>query len=281
MKKKILVVGAAGGVGLAVTQALLATDCSVVATVLNESEATALQQAAPNVAQTLRLDLALADSIAPALREHLDGLQAVVVCAAIGPTGPLETLPLATLRTTLEVNSIACVAIYQACMPALRRSRGRLVFLSSFSGKVALPFVGAYSGSKFALEGLADVMRREAAPFGVQVSLIEPGGINTPMVHGQLAGARRQRDALTPEVRALYGPLYDNYIKVFQHALGAGGLKPSTVADTVLSALNAEAPEARYIVGDDALFMVKQVAAMPDVQADQTLAGFLASLGDG
>lgn len=281
MKKKILVVGAAGGVGLAVTQALLATDCSVVATVLNESEATALQQAAPNVAQTLRLDLALADSIAPALREHLDGLQAVVVCAAIGPTGPLETLPLATLRTTLEVNSIACVAIYQACMPALRRSRGRLVFLSSFSGKVALPFVGAYSGSKFALEGLADVMRREAAPFGVQVSLIEPGGINTPMVQGQLAGARRQRDALTPEVRALYGPLYDNYIKVFQHALGAGGLKPSTVADTVLSALNAEAPEARYIVGDDALFMVKQVAAMPDVQADQTLAGFLASLGDG
>lgn len=279
MKRKILVVGAAGGVGLAVTRKLLEQGEQVIATVLDEAEALALREAAAGVSQTLRLDLGHAESVAATLRDTLTALDAVVVCAAIGPIGPLEVLPLATLRKTLEINSIAGVAIYQACMPLLRKSRGRIVFLSSFSGKVGLPFVGAYSGSKFALEGLADVMRREAAPFGVHVVLIEPGGINTPMVQGQLETAQREREALTPQTRALYGPLYDTYLKVFQHALG-NGMPPSRVAESVATALGAAQPEARYVVGDDALFMCAQVAAMPDRDADATLAGFLASIAN-
>lgn len=277
MNRTVLVVGAAGGVGLAVTRQLLEQGEQVIATVLDLAESETLRAAAPGIAKVLTLDLGDAERVAVTLREALDTLDAVVVCAAIGPIGPLETLPLATLRKTLEVNSIACVAVYQACMPLLRRSRGRIVFISSFSGKVALPFVGAYSGSKFALEGLADVMRREAVPFGVHVVLVEPGGISTPMVQGQLDSAQRERDALPPEIRTLYGPLYDTYVKVFQHALG-GGMPASRVAETVTTALDAAQPEARYVVGDDALFMCKQVAAMPDREADATLAGFLASI---
>lgn len=275
--RKVLVVGAAGGVGRSVVERLLQQGDCVIATVLDAAEAAALRAAAPTVAQILTVDLGDADAAAAILREQIDALDAVVVCAAIGPVGPLETLPIATLRKTLEINSVAGVAIYQACMPLLRRSRGRLVFISSFSGKVALPFVGAYSGSKFALEGLGDVMRREAAPFGVDVILIEPGGISTPMVQGQVDAARRGRDALTPEVAALYGPLYDTFIKVLQSAL-TGGMQPSVVAAAVADALAAEKPAARYVVGDDAQFICNSVAVMADAEADQTLAAFLASL---
>jgi NAD(P)-dependent dehydrogenase (short-subunit alcohol dehydrogenase family) len=277
MASKVLVVGAAGGVGLQVTRQLLAHGWAVKATVMDRGEEQALREAAPGVTDVMTLDLSNADSVLSTLPVRIKELDAVAVCAAMGPVGPLETTPLALLRKTFEVNAIAAIAIYQACMPMLRASRGRFAFVSSFSGKVALPFVGAYSGSKFALEGLGDVMRREAASFGVKVILIEPGGINTPMVAGQVQTATRDRDALTPQFRPLYGPLYDTYIKVLKSAMN-GGMAASQVASVVVEALTVDDPQTRYIVGEDAKFMCTQVAAMPDEEADQTLTAFLASL---
>src|SRR5262249_24317063 len=162
-------------------------------------------------------DLSNADSVLSTLPLHIKALDAVAVCAAMGPVGPLETTPLALLRKTFEVNAIADVAIYQACMHLLRASRGRFVFVSSFSRKVSLPCAGAYGGSKFALEGLGVVMRRGGAAFGVKVVLVEPGGINTPMVKGQIEAATRGREQLTPQFKPLYGSLYDAYIKVLNH----------------------------------------------------------------
>src|SRR5262249_9480166 len=141
----------------------------------------------------------------------------------------------------------------------------------------SLPFVGAYSGSKFALEGLGDVMRREAAAFGVKVVLVEPGGINTPMVQGQIEAAIRGRDQLTAQFQPLYASLYDASIKVLNNAVKVG-MAPSHAASVVVEALTVDEPETRFVVGDDAKLMCTQVAAMPDKQADQTLAGFLASM---
>jgi NAD(P)-dependent dehydrogenase (short-subunit alcohol dehydrogenase family) len=277
MARKILVVGAAGGVGQEVTKQLLTQGHTVTATVMNQKEEESLRTVAPAVADVLRLDLSNADGVLSSLQSRMKELDAVAVCAAMGPVGPLENTPLALLRTTFEVNAIADVAIYQACMPLLRASKGRLVFVSSFSGKVSLPFVGAYSGSKFALEGLGDVMRREAAAFEVKVVLVEPGGINTPMVRGQVEAATRGREQLSPQFKVLYGPLYDAYIKVLSNALNAG-MPPSQVASVVVEALTAEDPETRYVVGEDAKLMCTQIAAMPDKQADQTLTAFLASM---
>lgn len=277
MSRKMLVVGAAGGVGLEVTKQLLSAGHTVTATVLNDAEEKTLRAAAASVHKVVRLDLSNSESVRDVLRGAVPAIDAVAVCAAMGPVGPLEIMPIPLVRKTLEVNTVSHVAIYQACMPLLRASKGRIVFISSFSGKVALPFVGAYSGSKFALEGFGDVMRREAAPFGVSISLVEPGGIDTPMVKGQSADATRDRAALSDEMQALYGPLYDTYLKVFSHA--SGGLTPAQVAQVVVEAATVDKPAARYVVGDDAKFMCGQVAAMPDAQADETLAGFLMSLG--
>jgi NAD(P)-dependent dehydrogenase (short-subunit alcohol dehydrogenase family) len=276
MNRKALVVGAAGGVGLAVTRQLAAEGWSVAATVLDAAEAAVLGQAVPS-ARATQLDLGKADAVGSTLAPLLDGVSAVVVCAAMAPVGPLETTPIATVRKTLEINALSAVAIYQAAMPALRHSKGRLVFLSSFLGKVALPFVGSYAGSKHALEGYGDVMRREAAPFGVDVVLIEPGGIRTPMVRGQINSLEHERAALSAGSRALYDGLFDTYTKVLNAAL-AGGLEPAAVAQVVATALNAERPRARYVVGDDAMFICNSVARMPDQEQDLTVAGFLAQM---
>ena len=194
ISRTALVIGAAGGMGAEIAKALVANGYRVLATVLNDKEAEHLQAAAPGVAEVHRLDLSDADAVLKNLKGlKLASLDAVIVSAAIGPTGPLELVPLSMLRRTLEVNTVAAAAIFQACMPALSAARGRLVLISSFSGKVALPFLGHYTTSKFALEGLGDVMRREAEPSGVDVILIEPGGVKTGMVAGQLEDIARVR----------------------------------------------------------------------------------------
>src|SRR6185295_4750516 len=101
--------------------------------------------------------------------------------AGIAVAAPLEFLPIDQLRHQLEINVIGQVAVTQAFLPALRRARGRIVNVSSIGGRVALPLVGAYNASKFALEGVSDALRRELRPLGVDVIVIEPGGVKTPI----------------------------------------------------------------------------------------------------
>src|SRR5882757_3589456 len=128
MNRTALVVGAAGGMGTEITKLLLAKGYAVIATVLDDKEAAQLQAAAPKVGKTVRLDLSNADRVLTELKRlAIPALDAAVVCAAIGPTGPLETAPLTVLRRTLEINTVAAAAIYQACMPALCAAKGRLI----------------------------------------------------------------------------------------------------------------------------------------------------------
>jgi NAD(P)-dependent dehydrogenase (short-subunit alcohol dehydrogenase family) len=128
-------------------------------------------------------------------------LDAAVLNAGVALSGPLEFVPLDELRDELEVNVVGQVALLQALLPALRASRGRVVLMGSVSGRLALPFLGPYAASKFALEAVADALRAEVAPFGIRVSLVQPGSIATPMWR---KGAKRA-ESLSPEAIELYG----------------------------------------------------------------------------
>jgi len=276
MNRTALVVGAAGGMGTEITKLLLAKGYAVIATVLDDKEAAQLQAAAPKVGKTVRLDLSNADRVLTELKRlAIPALDAAVVCAAIGPTGPLETAPLTVLRRTLEINTVAAAAIYQACMPALCAAKGRLILISSFAGKVGLPFIGHYVASKHALEGLGDVMRREAKQRGVDVILIEPGGVKTPMVAGQLEGVARDRAALSPADADRYGAMYDGFLTLVKRSL-ADMLEPSVVAQAVIVALQSDPPQARYQVGEDSKFLC-EAARKSDSEIDAIVAGFSAA----
>lgn len=276
MKPLALVVGAAGGVGLEVVKRLLVENYRVIGTVLNQSEADRVRTEAGDVDRIVILDMANADSVVAELQAlPIETLNAVVVAAAISPYGPLETSPLANLRRTIEINTVSGLAVYQACIPLLRKTRGRFLLISSFAGRVGLPFIGHYVASKFALEGLGDVMRREARVWGVDVILVEPGGIKTPMVTGQIATIDRDRAALTPEVRALYGDLYEGFSDLLKKGWETG-IAPSMVADTIIEALKAEHPQARYAVGEDSKFLC-DVARKPDEEIDAILKAFAAT----
>jgi NAD(P)-dependent dehydrogenase (short-subunit alcohol dehydrogenase family) len=274
MSRTALVVGAAGGMGTEITKSLLGNGYRVIATVLDDKEAGHLRAAAPGVEKIVNLDLSNADSVLADLKRlAIPSLDAVVVSAAVGPTAPLQLAPLAVLRRTLEINTVAAVAIFQACMPALSAAKGRLVLISSFAGKVGLPFLGHYVASKYALEGLGDVMRREAKQSGVDVILIEPGGVRTPMVAGQLEGVARDRAALSAADAERYGAMYDGFLSLVKGSL-AGMLEPSVVAEAVLSALRANPPLARYPIGEDSKFLC-ETSRKSDVEIDAIVAGFV------
>lgn len=271
MVAQALVVGAAGGVGLEVAKQLAATGCRVVGSVMDATQRDALLAAVPEIANVAIIDLAQADGIAAGLAPLLDAnapLDAVAVCAAISPYGPIETTPLSALRRTFEINTIADVAVYQAVMPHLRRTKGRLALISSMAGRVAFPFIGHYSASKFALEALADGMRREAAKWGVDVILVEPGGIQTSMVTDQQKTIVRDKAALSDGVRALYGDLYEAFERVL-HGGFDSATPPAKVAAVIVRALTArEQPLARYPVGPDAEYLCAASRTQTDRELD-------------
>jgi NAD(P)-dependent dehydrogenase (short-subunit alcohol dehydrogenase family) len=273
MSRKALVIGAAGGVGTQVVKQLLGKGYEVTGSVLDDREADIARTETPGMSRTIRLDLSNGDKLLSDLqREAFASLDAVAVCAAIGPFGPVEISPLAVFRRALEINTVAAAAVYQACMPALRRSKGRLVFISSFAGKIGLPFVGYYSASKHALEGLADVMRHECRADGVKIVLVEPGGIKTPMVANQVRDVAKERAALPSEHAARFGGMYDNFLRLVKKSQDAM-LDPSAVAATVLEALTSSSPQLRYQVGEDSKFLC-EVARKTDAEIDATVAGF-------
>ena len=277
MKRVALVIGAAGGVGLEVVKQLLKADYEVIGTVLNPIEAAQLTKTVGAIKDIVELDLTNADNVVTTLKSRIKQIDAVVVCAAISPYGPLEITPLAQLRKTLEINTISAVAVYQACMPLLRISKGRLVLISSFAGRVGLPPIGHYVASKFALEGLGDVMRREAKPWDVDVIVVEPGGIKTPMVTGQIASIGKDRAALTKEQAALYGDLFDTFAALLNKGWETG-LDPSIVAAQIVEALQSKTPQARYQVGDDSKFLCNVAAKQSEQEQDAIVAGLLSSL---
>jgi len=270
--KKVLVVGGAGGVGSAVVNLLVDRGCQVVTTVLEPEEAASIKERYGGMVQCHVVDLSNSDAALIKFKEivsSMDHLNAVAVCAATAPCGPLELTPLSTYRKAYEINCVSEVAVYQATMPALRQTGGRIVLLGSVGGRIAYTFMSAYIATKFALEGLCDVMRREAAPRGVKVSLVQPGGIRTNMVHQQLVDARRDLAALDEKDRDLHGYLYEGYMRVAERGLGEGASTAEQVAEVVLEALEADEPESRYVAGEEAKHMLGSIGTMSDRDIDR------------
>src|ERR671915_2319963 len=175
----VLVTGASSGIGEATALHLKELGFDAVAAVRKNEDA---ERLAGRGLRTVKLDVTDVDSI-DAARDELAGgpLAGLVNNAGIAVAAPLEYLPLDQLRDQLEVNLVGQLAVTQRFLPALRAGRGRIVNVSSIGGRVALPLLGAYHASKFALEAISDTLRRELRSQGVDVIVIEPGGVKTPI----------------------------------------------------------------------------------------------------
>ncbi|TWD82464.1 NADP-dependent 3-hydroxy acid dehydrogenase YdfG [Kribbella amoyensis] len=190
-----------------------------------------------------------------------DGLTALVNNAGEGVAGPLETLPIEQLRHQLEVNVVGQVAVTQQFLPLLRRDRSengsRVVFVGSMGGLVAVQFAGPYHASKYAIEAIGDAWRQELAPDRIQVAIVEPGPIATPI----WSKAAHRLDSLPVNER------YERRVAALREQLLRMGKESSGAAeavDLIEHAVSARRPHTRYTAGLAATFVPKVRRLLPD-----------------
>jgi NAD(P)-dependent dehydrogenase (short-subunit alcohol dehydrogenase family) len=241
--RTVLITGASSGIGAACAKRLVRRGWRVLAGVRRPGEA-------PEGTNEVLLDVTDESQIRTIAADVSD-LHGLVNNAGIARASPLEFVPLDVLREQLEVNVIGQVAVTQALLPALRRSRGRIVFVGSIAGKSALPFLGPYAASKHALEAIADSLRVEVSPWGIDVTIVEPGSIKTPIWTRSAAWADDLLAKMEGAVYELYGAPIASFRRIAL-ARGAAGAPAEKVAKVVEEALTASRPPTRRLVGRDA-----------------------------
>lgn len=267
MARTVLVTGASSGIGAATAKRLLDREWRVLAGVRKPGDA-------PSGADEVLLDVTDAEAIRRAA-EGVERLEGLVNNAGIAVAAPLEFLPPEELRRQLEVNLVGQLAVTQAFLPAVRAARGRIVFVGSIAGRSALPFLGAYATSKFALEALADTLRMELAPEGIHVAIVEPGTIATPI----WTKPQPLADTLPEEAVTRYGARIERFRALAQKRT-ASAAPADHVAKAIEHALTAPRPRPRRLVGRDAKLRAN-VERLPDRLRDRVLERALFGAGRG
>jgi NAD(P)-dependent dehydrogenase (short-subunit alcohol dehydrogenase family) len=274
MSGHVVITGASTGIGEATARHLAAHGFDVLAGVRKDSDAERLEAAG---LRPLKLDVTDESSVASAARQVEEaaggsGLAGLVNNAGIAVSGPVEHVPVADFREQLEVNVIGQVAVTQHLLPLLRTGRGRIVNISSIGGRIALPLAGPYAASKFALEAISDSLRRELRDQGIEVVVVEPGGIKTPIWEKGTETANRIEDAMPPEGEQRYGALARSIRREAEKIATDRGLPPAAVAEVVHEALTATRPRTRYLVGRDAKIRDAVARRVPDRVMDALIA---------
>jgi NAD(P)-dependent dehydrogenase (short-subunit alcohol dehydrogenase family) len=281
VSRAVVVTGASSGIGRAAALHLDARGFHVFAAVRREPDATSLRGEASPRLRTLILDVTDAASLAAAAKEVEAavgdaGLAGVVANAGIGVGGPTEFVPLDELRNVLEVNTVGVVATLQAFAPLVRRARGRMVVVSSSSGRLSAPFAGPYAASKFAVEALCDALRIELRPFGIHVALIEPGDVETPIWDKTQRNADELEARLPEDGRRFYGDLIPRVRERLEKSSRSAS-SPEGCARAIEHALAARRPKTRYLVGVDARIQAALARWLPDRWRDALLDRLLRS----
>jgi len=264
----VLVTGASRGIGEACALHLDKLGFTVFAGVRKATDGDALKQRASGALTPIVMDIADATSIMSAAQTIANsvaeaGLAGLVNNAGIAVAGPLEFLPVAKIREQFEVNVIGQIAVTQAFLPLLRKGRGRIVNMGSMEGRTAMPFVGPYCASKFAIEALTDALRMELQAWCIPVSIVEPGTVATSILERSIAAAEESVRNLPRQAHDLYDPAIaaarDAADRIARTTLPA-----HLVAEAVAHALTSRRPKTRYIVGRDARFMALLARFAPD-----------------
>jgi NAD(P)-dependent dehydrogenase (short-subunit alcohol dehydrogenase family) len=198
------------------------------------------------------------------------GLYGLINNAGIAVVGPLEAVPIPDLRRQLETNVIGQIAVTQAFLPLIRKVRGRIVNMGSIAGRGAMPLMGPYSASKFALEAMTDALRLELQQWGIDVSIVEPGAIATPIWEKSGKDAADLETAMPVETRTMYTALIAAVRKVVGEA-AKRAISVDAVAQAVEHALTAARPKTRYLVGSDAKLRALMIKLLPDRLSDAVL----------
>lgn len=265
--RAVVVTGTSSGIGRACALLLTRNGFTVFAGVRKPADGEGLRTEAGERLIPLQIDVTDREGIAAAarltastLRERGVSLHALVNNAGIGVSAPLEFQPLEDIRRSFEVNVLGQIAVTQAFLPLLRETKGRIVNICSIGDRIAIPFGGTLNGSKSAFAMMSESLRLELRPWGMYVSIIDPGAITTPAVDKTLGDPEGMLRRMSPDAERLYGKFFRGFIARAGER-ERNGSPPDVVATAVLNALCDAHPHRRYVVGKGA----RMLATLPKI----------------
>ena len=243
------ITGASTGFGRKLAEAVLAKGDRVVATARKPESVADLVQQDPSRARAVRLDVTDLTQVKAAVQAAIDAfgrIDVLVNNAGYGLLGAVEEVSDAQIRQQFETNLFGLLNVTRAVLPLLRKQRsGHILNVTSVGGQVSFPTFGMYHGTKYAIEGISESLAQEVAPFGVKVTIVEPGGFKTDFATRSLARAERI---------AAYQPLYEALLKAFESGVYGD---PVRAVQAMIQVVEAEQPPLRLALGADALKTIR------------------------
>ena len=273
----VVVTGASSGIGEATALHLDEVCLRVFAGVRSDADGAALARRASERLQPIHLDVTDEESLAAAAdlvsRETSGKLYGLINNAGLSVNGPLELMPGDQVRKMMDVNVIGLMAVTRAFLPLIRAARGRIINISSGHGLLAIPDKSAYAASKFAVQAISDALRVELQPFGVHVSCLAVGKVETAVLGKIIDEREAMMRGADPEIVELYRPLIEFFDREVKNL---PGIAPVEVARVVERTLTAVKPKAHALIGPGARKM-KNLARLPVGLRDWMLAKALYS----
>jgi len=271
-QKSIFITGASKGIGNTTALYLAERGFRVFAGFRKMEDGETLKDEGKGNVVPIRIDVTKPEMIAEAftvIGKILGdkGLNGLVNNAGVAVAGPLEFLPVEKIRQQMEINFIGQIAVTQAAMPFIRKAGGRIINMSSISGRFTSPFLAPYSASKFALEVFSDALRRELMPWDIKVVVVEPGSIATPIWDSSLERIDKMLAEMPERAHELYNKQFEIMRRQIEETEKKGD-PPENVARTVYKALTARNPKTRYPVGLHIKLASLAVRLVPDKVID-------------
>jgi NAD(P)-dependent dehydrogenase (short-subunit alcohol dehydrogenase family) len=272
----VLITGASSGIGEVCAISLARLGFRVFAGVREKSAAEKLARLDVENIVPVFIDItnpAMIDEAFELIAEKTgaQGLYGLINNAGIGFGAPIEYIPFEQLKKVFEINVFGQIAMIQKFLPLIRKARGRIVNISSISGRLPQPYQSTYSAAKMALESFSDSLRVELRPWDIRVCVIEPGSVNTPIWNKSIEETWQLFAQYPLSGQELYKPSIEAFLnaanKFYQNSI-----PPQAVAKAATHALTARTPHTRYIVGKDAILLYYLIKPLPDMMRDWVLA---------
>lgn len=276
-KGYIFITGATGGIGSAIVKKLTELGYTVLAGVRSKEQGKRLKkEISPNIVP-IEMDITISSSVEAASLEvgkflGNNGIDGLINNAGCIIQGPMELLSLDEIKYQFDVNVFGQIAVTQALLPFIRKNSGRVINIGAVTGKTAMPFIGALSASKHAMEALTDALRVELKPWNIHVTMIQPAAIDTSIFEKANAASDRSLQQVPSEKLALY----ESALAAYHSTIAKQPVSPTdVVVKAVIEALSAKTPKTRYAVGRGARLVVT-ISHLPDRLRDRLL---MSSLG--